>query len=113
MIIYHNPRCSKSRQTLAIIVAKGITPSIVNYLDSVLSEADIKGLLSKLGVTARAVIRKGEDAYKTLGLNKLHFSEQELIAAIVKHPKLLERPIVVKGSSAIIGRPPENVLTLL
>jgi arsenate reductase len=113
MIIYHNPRCSKSRQVLALIVAAGITPSIVSYLDGSLSEADVKDLLSKLGVTARAVIRKGEDAYKTLSLNKLHFSEQELIAAIAKHPKLLERPIVVKGSSAIIGRPPENVLTLL
>ncbi len=112
MIIYHNPRCSKSRQTLAIIVAAGTTPSIVSYLNGGLSEAEVKDLLSKLGVTARAVIRKGEDAYKTLGLDKLHFSEEELIAAIVKHPKLLERPIVVKGSSAIIGRPPENVLAL-
>ncbi len=85
---------------------------MVSYLNGGLSEAEVKELLSKLGVTARAVIRKGEDAYKTLGLDKLHFSEEELIAAIVKHPKLLERPIVVKGSSAIIGRPPENVLAL-
>jgi arsenate reductase len=112
MIIYHNPRCSKSRQTLALIEAEGITPAIVNYLDASLTETDIQDLLNKLGVAARAVIRKGEDAYKELGLSNMHFSEQQLIAAIAKHPKLLERPIVVKGSSAIIGRPPENVLAL-
>ena len=113
MIIYHNSRCSKSRQTLAIIESKGITPSVVNYLDAALTEADIKDLLSKLGVSARAIVRKGEAAYKELGLNNVNLSEQELIAAIAKHPQLLERPIVVKGQSAVIGRPPENVLALL
>ena len=113
MIIYHNSRCSKSRQTLAIIESKGITPSVVNYLDAALTETDIKDLLSKLGVSARAIVRKGEAAYKELGLNNVHLSEQELIAAIAKHPQLLERPIVVKGQSAVIGRPPENVLALL
>lgn len=113
MIIYHNSRCSKSRQTLAIIESKGITPSVVNYLDAALSETDIKDLLSKLGVSARAIVRKGEAAYKELGLNNVNLSEQELIAAIAKHPQLLERPIVVKGQSAVIGRPPENVLALL
>lgn len=112
MIIYHNPRCSKSRQTLALIEAEGIAPSVVNYLDASLTETDIQDLLNKLGVAARAVIRKREDAYKELGLSNTHFSEQQLIAAIAKHPKLLERPIVVKGNSAIIGRPPENVLAL-
>lgn len=112
MIIYHNPRCSKSRQTLALIEQKGIKPSVVKYLDTALTEADIKELLSKLGVAARAIIRTGEDAYKELGLSGSGFSEQQLIAAIAKHPKLLERPIVVEGNRAIIGRPPENVLAL-
>jgi arsenate reductase len=113
MIIYHNPRCSKSRQTLALIEESGIKPSIVNYLVASLTAVDIKDLLNKLGVDVRSIIRSGEDAYKELDLSNSKLSEQQLIAAIVTHPKLLERPIVVKGNNAIIGRPPENVLPLL
>lgn len=113
MIIYHNTRCSKSRQTLALIEDAGIKPTIVNYLDAPLTEAKIKDLLNKLGLEARAIIRSGEDAYKELGLSDSNLPEQNLIAAIAKHPRLLERPIVVKGNNAIIGRPPENVLKLL
>ena len=113
MIIYHNARCSKSRQTLALIEGAGIIPTIVNYLDAPLIEAEINDLLNKLGLEARAIIRSGEDAYKELGLGDGNLSEQNLIAAIAKHPRLLERPIVVKGNNAIIGRPPENVLKLL
>lgn len=113
MIIYHNPRCSKSRQTLALIEEKGIKPTIIKYLDEPLSETDINDLLSKLGLDARGIIRSGEDAYKTLELKNSQLDEQALIAAIAKYPKLLERPIVVEGNHAIIGRPPENVLTLL
>lgn len=113
MIIYHNPRCSKSRQTLALIEDAGIEPTIVNYLEVSLTEADIRDLLNKLNLEARAIIRRGEEAYKELDLSNSNLSEQQLIAAIAKHPKLLERPIVVKGNEAIIGRPPENVLELL
>jgi arsenate reductase len=113
MIIYHNPRCSKSRQTLALIEAKGIKPSVVKYLEAPLTAADIKDLLKKLGLDARSIIRSGEDAYKELGLSNSNLSEQQLIDAIVTQPKLLERPIVVKDNDAIIGRPPENVLRLL
>lgn len=113
MIIYHNPRCSKSRQTLALIEDAGIEPTIVNYLEASLTEADIRDLLNKLNLEARAIIRRGEEAYKELDLSNSNLSEQQLIAAIAKHPKLLERPIVVKGNEAIIGRPPENVLELL
>ncbi len=113
MIIYHNPRCSKSRQTLALIEEKGIEPTIVKYLESPLDASAIKDLLVKLNVEVRAIMRSGEDAYKELGLGNVELDEQTLINAIVKHPKLLERPIVVKDNQAIIGRPPENVLALL
>lgn len=111
--IYHNPRCSKSRQTLALIEEKGVTPEIVLYLDKPLSEAEITELLQKLGMSARDIIRKGEDAYKENNLSDNSLSEEALIKAIATYPKLLERPIVVKGDKAIMGRPPENVLALL
>ena len=111
--IYHNPRCSKSRQTLALIEEKGVAPEIVLYLDSPLNEATITELLGKLEMSARDVIRKGEDAYKENNLSNTALSEAELIQAMVTYPKLLERPIVVKGDKAVMGRPPENVLKLL
>ena len=111
--IYHNPRCSKSRQTLALIEDRGETPEIALYLESPLTVSDVQELLSKLGMCARDIIRKGEDAYKENGLSDTSLSEEVLIQAIADHPKLLERPIVVKGDKAIIGRPPENVLALL
>jgi arsenate reductase len=111
--IHHNPRCSKSRQTLTIIEERGITPEIALYLENPLTVNDIEGLLSKLGMTARDIIRKGEDAYKENMLNDMSLSEEMLIQAIANNPKLLERPIVVKGHKAIMGRPPENVLALL
>jgi arsenate reductase len=111
--IYHNPRCSKSRQTLALIKAQGITPEIVLYLENPLDEATISTLLNKLGMSARDIIRKGEEAYKDNQLANSEVSEADLITVMVAHPKLLERPIVVKGDKAIMGRPPENVLALL
>ena len=111
--IYHNPRCSKSRQTLGLIEAQGISPEIMLYLDTPLSATDIKDLLKKLGIEARALLRKGEDAYKAANLKDKNLTEAQLIAAMVEHPKLIERPIVVKGDKAILGRPPENVLEIL
>ncbi len=111
--IYHNPRCSKSRQTLALIEEKGVSPEIVLYLDTPLDAETVKDLLDKLGMTARDIIRKGEDAYKENNLGDNSLSEDALIEAIAQHPRLLERPIVVKGEKAIMGRPPENVLALL
>lgn len=113
LTIYHNPRCSKSRQTLALIEDSGQTPTIIRYLDAPLSETDIRQLLKKLKLGARDIIRKGEDAYKELDLGNTSLSEDVLIQAIAEHPKLLERPIVEKDDNAIIGRPPENVLALL
>lgn len=111
--IYHNPRCSKSRQTLALIEEKGLTPTIIRYLESPLDAAEISDLLMKLGISARALLRKGEQDYKDQNLKNTQLSEAELIDAMATYPKLIERPIVVKNNKAILGRPPENVLDLI
>ena len=111
--IYHNPRCSKSRQTLALIEEKGITPEIKLYLEDVPSKEEIGSLLLKLGISARELLRKGEDAYKEKCLKDVSLSDDILIDAMVDSPKLIERPIVVKGEKAVLGRPPENVLDLI
>ncbi|MBK8973671.1 MAG: arsenate reductase (glutaredoxin) [Hahellaceae bacterium] len=110
--IYHNPRCSKSRQTLALIEDRQ-DPEIVRYLDTPPDAATLRNLLGKLGISARQLLRTGEEEYKTLNLTDPELSEDQLIAAMVAHPRLIERPIVVKGSRAVLGRPPENVLALL
>ena len=113
LIIYHNPRCSKSRQTLKLIEAAGAKVDIVLYLESLLSEAQISSLLQKLDFdSAKQLMRKGETIYKELNL-KAEDDETKLIAAMSQHPKLIERPIVVKNNKAILGRPPENVVTFL
>jgi arsenate reductase len=111
--IYHNPRCSKSRQTLALIEEKGLTPTIIRYLESPPDTAEISDLLMKLGISARALLRQGEQDYKDQNLKNTQLSEAELIDAMATHPKLIERPIVVKNNKAILGRPPENVLDLI
>lgn len=111
--IYHNPRCSKSRQTLALLETNGITPKVVHYLDTPPSAEELTTLLAKLGLQARELLRTGEEAYKHLKLKDPSLNEAELIDAMVNNPKLIERPIVVKGKRAIIGRPPERVLSLL
>lgn len=111
--IYHNPRCSKSRQTLALLEENGVEPEVVLYLETPPSASDLKELLSKLGISARDLLRKGEDAYKENGLSDKSLSEEVLIQAMTQFPKLIERPIVVKGSKAVLGRPPENVLELI
>ena len=111
--IYHNPRCSKSRQTLALIENAGAEVETVLYLQDPLGEADIKDLIEKLGFSsARELIRKGEAIYKELKL-KDEDDEAALIAAMAAHPKLIERPIVVKGHQAVLGRPPENARKFL
>lgn len=111
--IYHNPRCSKSRQTLALIEEKGIEPEIVLYLETPPSSDTLNDLLGKLGISARQLLRKGEDAYKENNLKDDSLSDGQLVAAMVEFPKLIERPIVVKGDKAVLGRPPENVLELI
>jgi len=111
--IYHNPRCSKSRQTLALIENNNVQPEVVLYLETPPSACDISELLNKLGLEARQLLRKGEDAYKENDLKNPALSDAELIDAMAKFPKLIERPIVVKGNKAVLGRPPENVLELI
>lgn len=113
LTIYHNPRCSKSRQTLTLVEEKGITPDIVLYLDTPPSPAELADILAKLGISARDLLRKGEEAYKEQGLADQSLSEDALIKAMCETPKLIERPIVIKGNKAVLGRPPENVLELL
>ena len=110
--IYHNPRCSKSRITLSLLEENGVHPKVVLYLETLPGTKEIKELLKMLGLTASQVVRRGEDDYKVCGLNK-DSSDEEIVAAMAKHPKLIERPIVVKGSRAVLGRPPENVLELI
>ncbi len=111
--IYHNPRCSKSRQTMALINEKGIEPEIREYLKDAPSAAEINEILDMLGLEPRDIMRKKEAEYKENGLDDPALSRDELINGIVNNPKLLERPIVVKEGEARIGRPPETVLEIL
>ena len=110
--IYHNPRCSKSRQTLEILNKQNAQVEIVLYLEKPPSAREIQSLLEKLGLCSRDIIRKGEDEYKHLNLKDNNLTENELINFMSENPRLIERPIVVKGDKAVIGRPPENVLSL-
>ncbi len=112
MKIYHNPRCRKSRETLKIIQENGIEPSIVLYLEDKLSEQELTTIIKKLNISAFDLLRKTEAVYKENYKGKT-LSEKEWISAMLKHPKLIERPIVVKNKKAVLGRPPENVLSLL
>ena len=111
--IYHNPRCSKSRQTLALLEEKGAAPKIVDYLKTPPSAAELKAILEKLGLKPRDIVRKGEARYAELELKERTVSDDELIELMVENPILIERPIVVAGGKAAIGRPPETVLTIL
>ncbi|RED53629.1 arsenate reductase (glutaredoxin) [Aestuariispira insulae] len=110
--ILHNPRCSKSRQTLALLVEKGVTPEIVEYLKAAPSMAEIKDIAAKLGVAPREMMRKGEAVYKEMGLKDVD-DDQALIQAMADNPILIERPIVLANGKAKIGRPPESVLEIL
>lgn len=111
--LFHNPRCSKSRQALQLLQEKGVEPEIRLYLESPPDAAELKQLLQKLGMTARELLRKGEQAYKDNNLKDTTLSDDDLITAMTEHPKLIERPIAIKADKAMIGRPPENVLELL
>ena len=110
--IYHNPRCSKSRATLALIEERGFTPTVIEYLEHPPSKRELKSFLEKLGTTPAEFIRKKEAAYTDAGLSSSS-SDDELLNAMVRHPKLIERPIVVAGDRVALGRPPENALALL
>ncbi|MFG0379992.1 arsenate reductase (glutaredoxin) [Pseudomonas sp. zbq_18] len=113
LTLYHNPRCSKSRGALELLEARGLTPTVVRYLDTPPSADELRTLLGKLGIPARQLLRSGEDEYKELGLSDSSLSDEQLIAAMASHPKLIERPILIAGERAVIGRPPEKVLELL
>ena len=113
MTLYHNPRCSKSRGALELLEARGLTPTIIRYLETPPDATQLRALLGKLGLNARQLLRTGEDDYKTLNLADSSLTDEQLIAAMADHPKLIERPILVVGDKAIIGRPPERVLEIL
>lgn len=113
LTLYHNPRCSKSRSALELLEARGLAPTIVRYLDTPPDVATLRTLLGKLGIGARQLLRTGEDEYKALNLADSSLSDSALIDAMAAHPKLIERPILVHGDKAIIGRPPENVLEIV
>jgi arsenate reductase len=111
--IYHNPRCSKSRQALGLLREEGVEPEIVEYLKDPPDAKTLAGLLDMLGLEPRELMRKKEREYKELELDDPDLSREALITAMVEHPKLIERPIVIKGKKAALGRPPEDVLRIL
>ena len=113
VVIYHNPRCSKSRQTLQLLEARGIQPKIVDYLQTPPSQAEIKRLLKLLDIEPRALMRTKEPEYKAAGLDNPKLKQADLIRALHEHPKLIERPIVVANGKAALGRPPEQILEIL
>ncbi|WP_297434753.1 arsenate reductase (glutaredoxin) [Sulfurimonas sp.] len=112
LTIMHNPRCSKSREALKILEENGINAEIVKYLETPPTKEEIKELLKMLGINARDLMRTKEDIYKELKLKDVD-DEEKLIEAMAEHPKLIERPIVIKDSKAVIGRPPSKIVDFL
>ena len=110
--IWHNPRCSKSRQTLELLRSRGIEPAIVEYLKTPPTEAELTHALAELGMSPRDLMRKKEAPYQELGLDSEDRTEAELVAAMASHPILIERPIVFADGRAVIGRPPDSIATL-
>lgn len=111
--IFHNPRCSKSRETLSLIRDSGIEPAVIEYLKTPPSREELTELIAKMGIPARALLRTKEAVYEELGLDDPKLSEEELIEAMVAHPILIERPIVVTEKGVRLGRPPAKVLEIL
>jgi len=112
MKIYHNPRCSKSRQTLSLIQEKGNDVEVIEYLNAIPSEKELSEIIKLLGIKPEQLLRKGEAVYKENFKGKT-LTDNEWIKAMIQYPKLIERPIVISGNKAVLGRPPENVLELL
>ena len=113
VIIYHNPRCSKSRQSLQLLQAQGAEPEVIEYLKTPPDKDTLKNILNKLHMTPRDLLRHKEDEYKENRLDDPSLSDDELIDAMLKHPRPIERPIVVTDKGVAIGRPPESVLEVL
>ena len=111
--IYHNPRCSKSRQTLQLLEEKGLEPEVILYLETPLDKATLQSLLTKLAISPRQLLRKSEADYKDNELKNPELSDQQLIDFMLKYPKLIERPIVISNGKVRIGRPPESVLEIV
>jgi len=111
-VMFHNPRCSKSRETLSLLEAQGIQPTIVRYLDTPPTAEELDRILKQLGMEPQELMRTKEDRYLELGLAKKSLSREEAIRVMVENPILIERPIVVRGGKAVIGRPPEKVKEL-
>ena len=111
--ILHNPRCSKSREALALLQQQALQVEVIEYLKTPLTADELAALLGKLGIPARQLLRSKEDEYKQLGLDDMSLSEQQLIDAMAQQPKLIERPVIIKGNKAVIGRPVSNILSLL
>ena len=112
-VIYHNPRCSKSRQSLALLRDNAIEPVIVEYLKEPITKPQLKELLEKLGLEPRELLRKSEKEFKDLQLLDKSLSDDIVIDFMIKHPKLIERPIIVRGDDAVIGRPADNIFNLM
>ena len=110
--IWHNPRCSKSRQTLALLEEHGVTPKVRLYLEDAPSASEVSDVVTKLGITPWDLLRRGEKVFKELGLSQQEDNEA-IIEAMAQHPILIERPIVIHAGAAVLGRPPENVLGLI
>lgn len=111
--IYHNPRCGKSRQTLQLLREQGIEPEVIEYLKTPPNAQELNDILQKLGMEPHELIRKTESEYETSGLSDEKLDRQALVKGMVKHPILIERPIVIANGKAAIGRPPENILNIL
>ena len=111
--VYQKSTCSKCRTTLRLLKEPGVEFETINYYETPLTETDLRGLLKKLGLTVRDILRKDEPVAKELGIGKKEFSDAELLALMAKHPDLIQRPIVVRGDRAVLGRPPENIEKLL
>jgi arsenate reductase len=111
--IYHNPRCTKSRQTLALLQEKGIDPKVVEYLKTPPSKSQLRKMLALLKMQPRDLMRKKEKQYKALGLDDPSLTNDQLLDAMVENPILIERPIVLSGGKAALGRPPENILEIV
>ena len=112
VIIWHNPRCSKSREALKLLQEEGIEPKIYKYLDEHPTKEQIKEVLKMLGAKPRDIMRTKEKIYKELGLKEVE-DDEKLIEAMVEHPKLIERPIVIKDGKAVLGRPPQKIIELV
>jgi arsenate reductase (glutaredoxin) len=113
VVLYHNPRCSKSRQALELLRERGAPPQVIEYLKTPPSVSELDEILKKLGLSPRALLRTKEDAYASAGLDDESLSREELLARMVANPSVIERPIAVNGERAALGRPPANVLAIL